>query len=202
MCNLLDKDVPFNFDEECLKAYKFLREAVTKALIIQPPDWSLPFEIMCNAFDFTIRAILGQRVNKYPIMIYYASRTLNEAQINYTTTEKELLAAVFALEKFRSYLLGSKIMIYSDHTVLRYLLSKKDNQPWLIRWILLLQEFDIEIWDRKWSKNIVADHLSRILVEDCEPASIEESFLDKQLLVVSHTKAPWFTDIVNYLAVE
>ena len=81
-------------------------------------------------------------------------------------------------------------MIYSDHATLRYLLSKKDAKPWLIRWIWLLQEFDIEIWDKKGSENIVADHLSRILVEDCEPASIGESFLDEQLLVVSHTKAP------------
>ena len=92
-------------------------------------------------------------------------------------------------------------MIYSDHAALRYLLSKKDAKPWLIRWILLLQEFDIEIWDKKGSENVVADHLSRILIENCEPISIGESFLNEQLLVVSHTKAPWFADIVNYLVV-
>ena len=129
MCNLLAKDFFFNFDEEYLKAYEFLREAVTKALIIQPPNWSLPFEIMCDASDFAIGAILGQMINKYPIVIYYASRTINEAQMNYTTTEKELLAIVFALKKFRSYLLGSKIMIYLGHSALRYLLSKKDAKP-------------------------------------------------------------------------
>ena len=126
---MLAKDVPFNFDEECLKAYKFLKEAVTKAPIIQPPDWSLPFEIMCDASDFTIGVVLGQRVNKYPIVVYYASRTLNETQINYIIIEKELLAIVFALEKFQLYLLGSKIMIYSDHAALRYLLSKKNAKP-------------------------------------------------------------------------
>ena len=129
LCNLLAKDVSFNFDENCLKAYEILKEAVTKAPIIQPPNWSLPFEIMCDASDFAIGAVLGQRVNKCPVVIYYASRTLNEAQMNYTTTEKELLAIVFALEKFRSYLLGSKIIIYSDHSALRYLLSKKDAKP-------------------------------------------------------------------------
>ena len=84
---------------------------------------------MCDASNFAIGTVLDQRVNKYPIVIYYASKTLNEAQINYTTTEKELLTVVFALEKFRSYLLGSKIMIYSDHMALRYLFSKKDAKP-------------------------------------------------------------------------
>ena len=78
-------------------------------------------------------------------MIYYASKTLSDAQLNYTTTEKELLAVVFALEKFHLYLLGSKVLVYSDHAALKHLLSKKDTKPRLIRWILLLQEFDLKI---------------------------------------------------------
>ena len=98
-------------------------------------------------------------------MIYYASKTLSDAQLNYTTTEKELLTVVFILDKFRSYLLGSKLLVYSDHVVLRYLLSKKDIKSRLIRWILLLQEFDLVIRDKKGSKNVVVDHVSRILVE-------------------------------------
>jgi hypothetical protein len=81
---------------------------------------------MCNASDYAVGAILGQRIDKLPHVIYYASITLNDAQLNYSTTEKELLAVVFALDKFRSYLLGSKIIIYSDHTALKYLFSKKD----------------------------------------------------------------------------
>ena len=80
---------------------------------------------MCDASDYTFGAILGQRVDRVPHVIYYASRTLNDAQLNYSTTEKELLAIIFALDKFRSYLLGSKVIIYSNHVALKYLFQKK-----------------------------------------------------------------------------
>jgi Ni,Fe-hydrogenase III component G len=107
---------------------------------MQAPDWSLPFEIICDASDYDVRAILGQKEKKKkkPHVIYYASRTLNSAQMNYTTTEKELLAVVFALDKFRSYLIGTFIVVFTNHAALRYLLSKKDAKVRLIRWILLL----------------------------------------------------------------
>ena len=115
---------------------------------------------MCDASDYAIGAVLGQRKNKQPHVIYYASRTLNDAQLNYSTTEKELLAVVFALDKFCSYLVGTKVIVHSDHAALKYLLTKKEAKPRLIRWMLLLQEFDIEIRDKKMSENVVADHLS------------------------------------------
>ena len=170
LCNLLAKDHPFDFTKECLAAHTTLKTALTTAPIIKPQDWTLPFEIMCDASDYAIGAVLGQKLNREPHVICYASKTLSDAQLNYTTTEKELLAVVFALEKFRSYLLGSKVLVFSDHAALRHLLSKKDTKPRLIRWILLLQEFDLEILDKKGSENTVADHISRILVEsDTEP---------------------------------
>ncbi|RDY09669.1 Retrovirus-related Pol polyprotein from transposon 17.6, partial [Mucuna pruriens] len=87
---------------------------------------------------------------------------MDSAQLNYTTTEKELLAIVFSLEKFCSYLLGSKVIIFSDHATLQFLLKKSDVKPRLIWWMLLLQEFYIEIRDNKGVENLVADHLSRI----------------------------------------
>jgi S-adenosylmethionine:diacylglycerol 3-amino-3-carboxypropyl transferase len=104
-------------------------------------------------------------VEKLPNVICYASKTLNDAQLNYSTTENELLVMVFALDKFRSYLVGSKVLVYLDHPALKYLLSKKDAKSRLIWWILLLQEFDIEIRDRKGSENVVVDHLSRLVVD-------------------------------------
>ena len=117
---------------------------------------------MCDASNFTVGAILGQRKEGKPYVICYASKLLNDAQINYTTIEKELLAIVYAFDKFRSYLMGKKVIVYSDHAALKYLLSKKDAKPRILRWILMLQEFDWEGRDKKGSENLVADHLSRL----------------------------------------
>ena len=97
---MLAKDTPFNFNNSCLEAFNSLKAVLTQAPILQTPDWSLPFEIMCDALDYAIGAVLGQRVDKKPVVIYYVSHTLVDAQLNYTTTEKELLAVVFALKKF------------------------------------------------------------------------------------------------------
>ncbi|CAN6695152.1 unnamed protein product [Malus baccata var. baccata] len=198
LCRLLQKDVTFDFNEECEKAFKHLKEMLTSAPIIRPPDWSIPFELMCDASDYALGAVLGQRKNKQPHVIYYASRTLNDAQLNYSTTEKELLAVVFALDKFHSYLLGTKVIIYIDHPALKYLLMKKEAKPRLIRWMLLLQEFDIEIRDKKGSENVVADHLS-CLVHEEDVVPIPETFPDEQLMPIE-VSMPWYADLVNYLA--
>ncbi|KAJ8751344.1 hypothetical protein K2173_016533 [Erythroxylum novogranatense] len=108
MSNLLQKDMPFEFNEDCKKAFDILKEKLVIAPIIKPPDWNLPFELMCDASNYAVGAVLGQRVGRDPHVIYYASKTLDSAQQNFSTTEKEMFAVVFALEKFRSYLLGTK----------------------------------------------------------------------------------------------
>ncbi|XP_068309872.1 uncharacterized protein [Pyrus communis] len=164
LCRLLQKDVTFDMNEECVVAFNKLKELLSAAPVFMPPDWSLPFELMCDASDYAVGAVLGQRVNKVPHVIYYASRTLNDAQLNYSTTEKELLAVVFALEKFRSYLIGTKVIVFSDHAALKYLLTKKDAKPRLIRWILLLQEFDLEIKDTK--ENIINYKVTKKIPDD------------------------------------
>ncbi|XP_024196029.1 uncharacterized protein LOC112199217 [Rosa chinensis] len=164
------------------------------------PDWNRPFELMCDASDFAMGAVLGQRIERALHVIYYASRTLNDAQVHYTTTEKELLPIIFALEKFQSSLLGSKVIVHTDHAALRYLLSKKDAKPRLIRWVLLLQEFDIEIKDKLGSENLVADHLSRLEHgKDSSDIPLIEHFPDEYLFRVD-TEMPWFADFVNYWA--
>jgi hypothetical protein len=126
-----------------------LKKALVFVLVIQPPDWHLPFKIMCDASDYVVAAMLGESKDKKQYVISYASKTLTGRQLKYATSEKELLAMVFAIEKFSSYLVGAKVIVYTDHVALKYLLMKKDAKPHLLRWILLLQKFDLEIIDKK-----------------------------------------------------
>ncbi|KAL4272977.1 hypothetical protein GQ457_13G016720 [Hibiscus cannabinus] len=191
LCNLLDHDKVFNFDESCAKAFEDLKEKLASAPIVYSLDWSLPFELMCDASDLAVGTVLGQREGKVFHVVYYASKTLNDAQLNYTTTEKELLAVVFAFDKFRPYLIGTKVIVHSNHSAIKYLLAKKDAKPRLIRWILLLQEFDVEIKDGKGTENQIADHLSRLEGGDTHDNRFEihDTFLDEQLLLAVAT--PW-----------
>ena len=111
---------------------------MTTAPIERAPNWQLPIEVMCDASNLAIGAILGQREEGKPYVVYYAIKTLNEAQRNYTTAENELLAVVYTLEKFRAYLVGLDIIIFTDHSAFKYLPTKQNAKARLIRWILLL----------------------------------------------------------------
>lgn len=143
LMGLLVKDTPFLFDKKCSEAFEILKRELVIAPIVIVPDWSLLFVIMCNASDNTVGEVLGQRKENLLHVIYYASHVLNPAQMNYLTTVKEFLAVVYAFDKFRSYLLGSKAIVYTDHVALKYLFAKQEPKPRLLRWILLLQEFDL-----------------------------------------------------------
>ncbi|GKA83052.1 reverse transcriptase domain-containing protein [Tanacetum coccineum] len=132
LTKLLKKDTPFEFDDECRRAFESLKEKLTCALVIVSPNWNLPFELMCDASDFAIGDVLGQKDGKNFHPIYFASKTLNSAQQKYTVTEKELLAVVFAFDKFRSYLILSKTIVHTDHSDLKHLFKKQDDKPRLI----------------------------------------------------------------------
>jgi hypothetical protein len=160
LTNLLQNRCVIRFNEKCLVAFRTVKRALITAPIIQPPDWSQPFEITCDASDYAVGAMLGQRKEGKVHAIYYASKTLNGGQLNNATTEKELVAVVFVFEKIRSYIVNSKVIVCPDHVAIKYLLSEKDAKQRLIRWILLFQEFDVEIQYKEGLKNVVADHLS------------------------------------------
>ncbi|GKF47393.1 reverse transcriptase domain-containing protein [Tanacetum coccineum] len=133
MTHLLEKETPFFFSKECIESFNTLKRKLTEAPILIAPDWDLPFELICDASDFAIGAVLGQRKNKHFQPIHYASKTINEAQTHYTTTEKELLAVVYAFEKFWSYLVMSKSIVYTDHSAIKYPFAKKDAKARLMR---------------------------------------------------------------------
>nr|GEU79730.1 reverse transcriptase domain-containing protein [Tanacetum cinerariifolium] len=203
MTHLLEKETPFVFLKECVDAFNTLKKKLTEALILVVPDWNLPFKLMCDASDYAIGIVLGQRKSKHFQPIHYASKTMIEAQIHYTTTATEMLAIVYAFEKFRPYFVLSKSIVYTDHSALKYLLNKQDAKPRLFRWVLLLQEFDITILDKKGSENLVADHLSRLEnphQDVLENKDINDNFPLETLGSLTSNNTPWFTDIANFHA--
>nr|GEX02155.1 reverse transcriptase domain-containing protein [Tanacetum cinerariifolium] len=170
------------------------------------PKLDLPFELMCDASDFAIGAVLGKRNKKHFQPIHFASKTLTDAESNYMTTEKEILAVVYVFKKFRSYLIMNKCIVHTDHSALKYLFAKKDAKARLLRWVLLLQEFDFAVIDTKGAENLAIDHLSRLenpYENTLDPKEINENFPFETLSMVTFrgdSGAPWFADFANYHA--
>ncbi|WMV50764.1 hypothetical protein MTR67_044149 [Solanum verrucosum] len=184
-----------------IKDFSNVAYPLLSAPIIVTLDWSVPFKLMYDASGVALGAILGQRKDKLFHLVYYASKTLNVAQKNYTLTEQELLVVVYAFEKFIAYLLGTKVVVHTYHDAIRYFMFKKDVNPRLIQWVLLLKEFDFEVKDRKGCENQVADHFSRLetnVVVSGE-RDIEEVFPNKLVMVVSHGNPPCYADFTNYV---
>nr|GFB03134.1 hypothetical protein [Tanacetum cinerariifolium] len=174
MTHLLEKNTPFIFSEDCIKAFQTLKKKLTKATILIATNWDLPFKLMCDASDFA--------------------------------TEKEMLAVVYAFENFWSYLIMNKSIVHMDHSTLKYLFAKKDAKERLLRWVLLLQEFDFKVLDTKGAKNLATDHLSRLensYENVLDPKEINETFPLETLSMVTFcgdSSAPWFADFANYHA--
>nr|GFA88176.1 reverse transcriptase domain-containing protein [Tanacetum cinerariifolium] len=205
MTHLLEKKLPFIFSNECIQAFRTLKDKLTKALILIASNWDQPFELMYDASDYAIGAVLGQIIEKHFRPIHYASKIMNQAEANYTTTEREMLAVVYALENFCSYLIMNKSIVYTDYSALKYLFAKKDAKARLLHWILLLQEFDFKVIDTRGAKNYAVDHLSRLenpYENIFYPKEINKTFLLKSLNKVAHKdpSTPWFADLANYHA--
>nr|GEW34950.1 reverse transcriptase domain-containing protein [Tanacetum cinerariifolium] len=186
--------------------FNTLKKKLTEAPILVAPDWDLPFDIMCDASDYAVSAVLGQRKTKHLHPIHYTSKTMKDAQAHYTTTKKELLAVVYAFEKLRPYLVLSKTIVYTDHSALKYLLAKQVAKPRLLWWILLLQKFDVITHDKKRAENLAADHLSRLEnphQDELEKKETTKTFPLETLGMIAFcgdSSTPWFFDITNYHA--
>nr|GEV40201.1 reverse transcriptase domain-containing protein [Tanacetum cinerariifolium] len=172
------------------------------------------FSVFGNSFENCLSRVdkmlqrcgLGETHEKHFRPIHYASKTLTDVESNYTTPEKEMLAVVYAFEKFLSYLIMNKCIVHTDHSALMYLFAKKDAKARLLRWVLLLQEFHFDVIDTKGAENLAADHLSRLenpYENVLDPKEINENFpLETLSMVISRgdSCAPWFADFANYHA--
>ncbi|GKB89166.1 reverse transcriptase domain-containing protein [Tanacetum coccineum] len=177
-------------DKAKIDDFSKIAQPITKLI-----EKDTPFE-----FNDELGTVLGQKDGKIFHPIYFASKTLNPAQQKYTETKKELVAVVFTFDKFRSYLILSKTIVHTDYSALRHLFKKQDSKPRLIRWILLLQEFDIEIKDRKGTENVAADHLSRIENdESSDDSEVDDNSPIETLMEINTKDEPWFADFENYL---
>eukprot|EP00253_Pinus_taeda_P030628 PITA_30628 len=193
---LLTKDCEFNCNPNCQLAFETLKTKISKAPILRGPNWKLPFHISTDASDTTLGVVLGQK-DLIPYAINYTSKNLTPTELNYTVTEKEFLVVVHAINKFRHYITGHETFVHTNHSPIRYLMSKPITNGSVTRWLLLLQEFNIIVLDRPGKQNIVADFLSRIQnIKDDTP--IEDKFPDEFIFAVN-TQTPWFADIANYL---
>jgi hypothetical protein len=193
---LLMKNAEFKWSNQCEEEFKTLKPKVSTAPILRGPDWKLPFHISSDASDTAIGGVLGQEEDQLPYAIYFISKNMSPAELNYTVTEKEFLAVIYAINKFRHYITGYSTFVHTDHSAIKYLMNKPITNARVTRWLLLLQEFDITIVDRPGKENVVADFLSRLTVNDDNP--VDDSFPDEYLFAVS-AHSPWYADIANYL---
>ena len=175
-----------------------MRAKISVAPILRGPHWTLPFHISTNASDMAIGGVLGQKEGQSPYAIYFISKNISPAELNYTVTEKEFLAVVYSINKFCNYIIGYKVFVHTYHSAIIFLMNKPITNGRVTRWLLILQEFNITVIDRPGKENLVADFLSRI-PHDSDTKPIDDTFPNEHLFVVSN-QTPWFASIANYLA--
>jgi hypothetical protein len=194
---LLSKKVEFKWDDECQISFEILKQKTSTTPVLRGPNWSLPFHIRIDASDITLGVVLGQRENQMPYVIYFVSKNMSPAEFNYTVTEKELLVVVPAINKFRHYITGYQAFVHTDHSSIRFLINKPVTNPRVTRWLLLLQEFNINIIDRPGKDNLADDFLSR-MIHLGDNAPVEDTFPDENLFAIS-TFTPRYANDANYL---
>nr|GEV04024.1 reverse transcriptase domain-containing protein [Tanacetum cinerariifolium] len=203
------KDLPPHLEYAFLEGDDKFPVIIAKDLSIEEKTaliMDMAFELMCDASDFVIDAVLEQHQEKHFRPIHYASKTMTKAESNYTTTKKEMLAVECVFEKFWSYLIMNKSIVYTDHSALKYLFGKNDSKARLLCWVLLLQEFTFKVIDTKVAENLAAGHLSRLENPHqnvLDPKEINESFPLETLKLVStrgNSSTPLVADFANYHA--
>lgn len=178
LTRLTQKNYPFNWDEECEHALEKVKEHLVSAPILACPNFDLPFVIETDASNYGLGAVLTQQQEDGEKVICYLSRSLTKNEKKFSTTEKECLAVLFAIEKLRPYIEMTKFKVITDHYSLKWLFNMKEPTGRIARWALRLQQYDFEIVHRKGKDHLVPDALSRA-VPDVEEVAITSTDLDE-----------------------
>jgi hypothetical protein len=195
MEKMLRKDTKFQWNDECQHGLDTLKEKMVTAPILVFPYWEKTFHVHAGTLAIALGSILAQPGEGHlDHLIEYASRKLSDSEQNYNTIEREGLAMVYAMQKFRHYLLGKHFNMFTDHSTLEYLVNKPVLGGRICRWLLLFQEFDFEVIVKPGKLNTGPDHLSRVTNGE-EPTNLEDNFPDAQLFSVQIANE-YFTDII------
>jgi hypothetical protein len=197
---------PFTWTEEEEKAFPALKLLLTRAPVVQPPDWNREFHVFVDASNIAIGSVLMQKYEKNWFRpVYYGSRQLSKVERNYSTTEREALGMIYSVTKFRHYLLGKRFTFHVDYSALVYLVSKASLVGKLARWTLLLQEYEFDIVHRPGAQHAVADYLSRMESGEA-PTGVADDFPDGGVVTVTPETGlwddpdKWLTDIIYFLS--
>eukprot|EP00253_Pinus_taeda_P004027 PITA_04027 len=198
LVSLLGKDVEFIWSENCQEALDTLKRKLVTAPILRGPNCALPFHIHTDASNKAIGTSLGQIDENLPYSIYFIRKNLSKVELCHTVTKKELLVVVHYLKEFRHHITGYQTFVHIDHVAIRYLMNKTYVNSRIIRWFLLLQQFDLTIMNKSGKENVVVDFLSRVNFPAGEEIMVDDQMPDEHLFAIS-VLSPWFVDIENYL---